>query len=342
MKSTIIYLPKLPSVNEFPAETILLYDAVLAKNLDFKKWAAQFNFHISLKAGENLKTLDSLNFVLKKISKMNMSKSTKLTFLGVGGGSVGDFVGFLSSIYMRGRNLVLIPSTWLAAVDSAHGGKNALNILKAKNQIGTFHSANKIYICKNLLLTQPQDRLTESLGEIIKISILADKKLFKFLQEKVNKINGELILQKLPTIIKLKYKIVNSDPFEKKGYRRLLNLGHTMGHVFESALGYPHGVAVLIGLQFALRWSFNLNLLTEKDFFEISNLIEALNIKQNLNNTLKQVSNVKIQKLLLQDKKQTLTKQLDFIFIKSVGQCFKKSVFVSEIMNEVKRQRLEY
>ena len=267
MKSQIVYTKGLPNLNQFSDETLLFYDSILVKNKIFKSWIKTFKYKVSLKSGEELKTIDSFSLVLNKISKLAIPKSTNLSFVALGGGSIGDFVGFLSSVYLRGRRLELIPSTWLSAVDSSHGGKNGLNFLKTKNQIGSFYPAHKIYICKEILLSQPNERLLESCGEIIKIAILGDKRLFNFLEKNIK---ATEIYKKLPKIIRLKYEIINQDYFEKNGSRRLLNLGHTMGHVFESHFGWPHGIAVLLGLQFSARWSFNQGYLGQKDFFKIS------------------------------------------------------------------------
>lgn len=339
MKSQIVYTKALPSPSQFIDETVLFYDSILANNKSFKDWLKNFPYKIALNSGEGLKTIKSFNSVLNKISKLKVPKSTNLTFIAVGGGSIGDFVGFLSSVYLRGRRLDLIPSTWLSAVDSSHGGKNGLNFLNTKNQIGSFYPAHKIYICEELLMSQPKERLTESLGEIVKIAVISDKKLFSLLE---NKISALEIYKQLPKIIGHKYKIVNQDFFEKKGLRRLLNLGHTMGHVFESHFGWPHGICVLLGLQFSARWSFNQGFLNQKDFFKISMLIDSFELNQNLNFALKKINKNKIISLLSKDKKLTAKDRLDFIFIKKIGFCQRQSVKIGQILEEVKRQKMEY
>lgn len=342
VKSSVIYSLDLPERSHFSDETVLFYDSVLAKNKALTPWLKSFEHKIALKSGEQLKTLDSLKSVLNKISALEVPKSTNLTFVSAGGGSVGDFVGFVASVYMRGRRLVQIPSTWLSAVDSAHGGKNGLNLNKTKNQIGTFYPAHEIFISKKILLTQPEARLKESMGEVIKIAVLSDKKLFQYLENSVDNLVADDIFSKLSQIISLKYKIVSQDPLEKKGLRRLLNLGHTMGHVFEAAFGLPHGVAVLLGMKFSARWSFHKKLLTEKDFIRISNLIDSLNLDVGLSSVVNKLKAEQIKKLLQQDKKLTSGSSMDFIFIKSIGQCVRESVSIQDILSEVNRQKQEY
>jgi len=252
---------------------------------------------------------------------------------------VGDFVGFMASIYKRGRRLVLIPSTWLASVDSSHGGKNGLNFLKTKNQIGSFYPAHKIYICKELLMSQPNLLLTEAMGEIIKIAVLCDLMLFGAFEK--GSIRASEIYKYISRIINNKYKIVDQDPFEKKGLRRLLNLGHTMGHVFESHYGWPHGVSVLLGLQFSARWSFAKGILNQKDFFRIFNLIDSLELNQNLSFALSNLSKKNIISHLSNDKKLIAKHKLEFIFIKKIGSCLRKAVTIEQILLEIKRQRAE-
>ena len=339
MKTRIFYSTSLPSANSFPEETLLFYDSILRQKPAFRKWSKTFAFSISLEAGEGLKTLARFQQVLNKISKLDIPKTTKLTFVAVGGGSLTDFVGFLASVFLRGRELVFIPSTWLAAVDSAHGGKNGLNFQKNKNQLGTFYPPAKIYICSELLQTQPSTRLTESMGEILKIALLSDRNLFASLEKSRS---PAAILKQLPKIVALKYRIVEKDPNEKKGIRRLLNLGHTMGHVFESYFGWPHGVCVLLGLQFSARWSLHRGILELNEFMRISLFIENLAIEQNLDTALKKMSSTRVKSLLSKDKKIVNLSHLDFVFINRIGKGARRAVTFEEILNEVKRQKLEY
>ena len=115
-----------------------------------------------------------------------------------------------------------------------------------------------------------------------------------------------------------------------------------MGHVFESHFGWPHGISVLLGLQFVARWSFNLGVLNQEDFFKISMLIDSLELNENLNFALKKINKDKIRSLLSKDKKLTEKDRLDFIFIKKIGSCQRRSVAISQVLEEVNRQKMEY
>lgn len=341
-KSQVIYSPKLPSARAFPRETVLFYDPVLTRNIKHKKWIKQFPYSLDLPSGEKLKDLTSFQRQLTRLSQLGVPQTTELTFVAVGGGSVGDFVGFLASVYLRGRRLIHIPSTWLAAVDSSHGGKNGLNLNAEKNQLGTFYPADKVYIVSELLQTQPQIRLQEAMGEFVKISVIADPNTFYFLEKNVGQISSKQILSILPKMIQNKYKIIQKDPYEKEGLRRVLNLGHTMGHVLESYYGWPHGLCVLLGTLFSVRWSYHLKIANEETYIRISNLIEELWPEQMLSDDLAGISLKIIESKLLKDKKMTSKATIDFVFVQKIGSVTRKKVKVSEILAEVKRQTKEY
>jgi 3-dehydroquinate synthetase len=234
---------------------------------------------------------------------------------------------------------VHIPSTWLSAIDSAHGGKNGLNFEGVKNQVGTFYPPEKIYVCKELLETQPDERLTEAMGEIIKTAVLFDKKLFSEIEKQKSPFVNSQIWKRLERLIAHKYAIVEKDPQEKFGLRRLLNLGHTLGHVFETHYGWPHGICVLLGLEFSARWSEHLRLLDKRDLTRIVDLVANMNSGYTLGKALKGISAKQVMELLQKDKKLTGESKMDFIFIKSIGSCARKQVKLQEILAEVKRQK---
>lgn len=341
-KSQVIFTSQLPSGRAFPRETVLFYDSILLKNSKLKAWIGKFPFSLPLNGGEKLKTFTSFEETLLRLNKLSVAQTTELTFVAVGGGSVGDFVGFLASVYLRGRRLVHIPSTWLAAVDSAHGGKNGLNFLSEKNQLGTFYPADRIHIVSEVLLTQPQERMQESLGEFLKMAIIAEPKVFSYLEKNVGHLDGKNLIKILPKMIQHKNKIVQQDPYEQKGLRRILNLGHTMGHVFESHYGWPHGLCVLLGILFSVRWSYHLKICDEAAYIRISNLIEDIWPEQMLSDDLAGMPLSVVEKKLMKDKKRTGHTTIDFIFVQKVGSVIRQKIKIAEILNEVKRQTKEY
>ncbi len=334
MKTDLVYSQKLPPRRQFPAATVLLYDAILDKQPFFKTWRQSFAHSWPLVAGENLKTIASFYSLLKKISTATIPQSTDLTFLAVGGGSVGDFVGFLASTFLRGRRFVQIPSTWLAAIDSAHGGKNGLNLAGVKNQVGTIYPAESVYLVKQLLESQPNERANDAMGEVLKIAIINTPALLKLISEKN-------LYSLLPTLIQAKLKVVAKDPLEKLGHRRVLNLGHTMGHVFESHFKLPHGQAVKLGILFSAKWSLHRKNLKPADYDQIC-IAAGLNAEATLHSCITKMNSAKILRLLSKDKKLISSSEIDFIFICKIGKVIRNKVSFSDVLTEVKRQKQEH
>jgi 3-dehydroquinate synthase len=260
---------------------------------------------------------------------------------------VGDFGGFVASIYKRGVELIHIPSTWLSAMDSAHGGKTALNARGAKNQIGTFYPAKEVYLVKPLLLAQPSERNFEALGELIKMALISGGSLYKKLNQ-VSSLNSGTLWKLLPLVVTEKYKIVQKDPYELKGLRHVLNFGHTMGHVFEAHYELPHGVAVLAGLQFALEWSYERGFMNQAEYLKLMRARfwkKAVQAKQfsvwkNLNMmALLSDRPQKFLHYLEQDKKKTNMRNLRFVFLKSPGHPLIAEISLKDVLPEIARQQ---
>ena len=344
-QSALSFVSEFPKAKSLGEELLLIYDDVLAKKVPaFKKWMKQFPLTYSVKAGEALKDVDQFPRHIKAITKICENASNrKLTIVVVGGGSVGDFGGFVASILKRGVGLVHIPSTWLAAIDSSHGGKTALNVGGAKNQIGTFYPAKQIVLVRSLLLAQPEARAFEGFGELVKIALIEGGTLWKSLaKEKI--VNGKTLWKYLEAAVKAKYKVVAKDPEEKKGIRHVLNLGHTVGHVFESYYELPHGIAINYGLEFALRWSVQKKLMKARDDQALVHapvMAYLLSAQRDHLVPVKAETLKEFRRLLLSDKKKTKSETLRFVFLKKPGQTVIQEVSVDEILIELCRQREE-
>lgn len=338
LKKQTQYVKNLPSRREFPRSTILFYDQKIMQHQFIKSWIASFEYQIALNAGESLKTLNSYSNILNQIQEITSSSETggkDLTFIAFGGGSVGDFVGFLASTYQRGKRLISIPTTWLAAIDSAHGGKNGLNLNGVKNQIGSFYLPEKIYICEKILKTLPPEALNDAFSEALKIGIINRSKDFIRLEKEASS-----LYRHLPSLINGKYEIVKKDPHEKKGFRKLLNLGHTMGHAFESLHGLSHGQAVFFGLLFALRFSLKKKYIRWNEFQFITEKLFLIEVGLTYQQAI-QIPIEKIKSALIQDKKRTSQQKIDFIFVRGLGKVFLKTVTVDMLIAELLRQRQE-
>jgi len=299
-------------------------------------WIKKFKHQYVVRSGETLKDLHAFPKHMEKILQLvDRIEARPVQIVAIGGGSVGDFAGFVASVLKRGVPLIQVPSTWLAAMDSAHGGKNALNSKVAKNQIGTIYMAQEVWMIESLLGNQPPERAKEAMGEAIKMAFLTGSSLAK--KMKVNLTSKDL-WKLLPALVAGKNQIVRRDPKETKGVRHLLNLGHTVGHVLESQLKIPHGRAVLLGLQFSIRWSIQKGLLGDREVEKIASIPIAQPIFDisELQQGLRRLRNP--ENILIKDKKRTAGKNLRFIFLKGLGKPIIKTVSLKDLMIEMRRQ----
>jgi len=309
--------------------SILIYDQVLEKK--HKIWITQFQRRYKVRSGEGLKESAGLPAHLRKIHQLAQGISKQdLKIVAMGGGSVGDFTGFIASIYKRGVQFVQIPTTWLSAIDSAHGGKTALNLAGAKNQVGTFYPASSIYLVKEIFTDLPPARVIEVLGEYYKIGLIQGGTLWKKMSAHPV-LDSNFLWKLLPQMISAKMKVVVKDPFEQKGLRHILNLGHTVGHVLEAALKLPHGEAVLYGLRFA--YEFGLRTKRTQNIKEFEWMLPSI---ADLRLQLKKVRNP--ESFLQVDKKSIGRGQLIFVFIKAPGKVSPQRVALQGILQEWKRQ----
>ncbi len=317
---------------------IILVDRKLKKNIEaITKTKKLATIHY-LEGSESTKSMSTLTKVLNALfsnKKFEITRKTKLVV--IGGGTLGDFGGFLAHILKRGLNLVMVPSTWLSAMDSAHGGKNGLNFQDAKNQIGTIYPAAEVILIRELLDQQPIDRKVEGYGELIKIAFIHSPQLFKKVaSERLSTID---LFNYLPLAIEGKYKIVKQDPFETKGIRYLLNFGHTLAHAWEAKLGIHHGIAVLLGMYFDFLWALNRDEKVDSEFnlfckSEISNGVLSLFYR----NALFGLTETELTKYLIADKKRE-NQIIRYVFPAGPSKLKVESVSVQDIQAEYKRQK---
>lgn len=271
---------------------------------------------------KNLKTVEKIyNYLLK-------NKYDRQTIIvALGGGVIGDIAGFAAATYMRGVNYIQVPTTLLAQVDSAVGGKTGVNHPKGKNIIGAFYQPKLVLADVYSLLTLPRRELSSGLAEVIKYDLISSKKDYDFLQKKLKKglydKKGKLILdqESLINIVyhccAIKAEIVATDEKEKN-IRAILNFGHTFGHAIEAVTKYKkytHGEAVALGMLCAVAFSVDRGYLNSLEY----DLLKSLCQKVNLPAKLKFSVNIKkVQKLMYLDKKVT-NAQLKIVLLKKIG-----------------------
>ena len=216
--------------------------------------------------GERVKTLAELELIYRWLAKVGLPRDGLL--FGIGGGTLLDVAGLAASTWGRGLAFAAAPTTLLAAVDAAVGGKTAVNLDRLKNPIGTFHPAALVAADTALLNSLPRREWRNGLAEMIKAAVIGSPKLFRDLESRSGQLTASVgrgdgrrpiaNVERLPwnrwifDAVAVKARVVASDPFEQ-GRRQALNLGHTLGHALEPLLGIGHGEAVALGLAAASR-----------------------------------------------------------------------------------------
>ena len=201
--------------------------------------------------GERSKRLATLEKLAEKLVKHGADRG--VTLIGLGGGVVCDVTGFLASIYMRGVDVIQIPTTVLAQVDAAIGGKTGVNLLSGKNLLGTFHQPRLVLVDPSVLETLPSREYRAGLYESLKCGVIGDPGLFRLFEERRREIldRDPVVIEKvIADSVRLKASVVSADEREG-GLRQVLNFGHTIGHALEAETRYTkllHGEAVAWGM----------------------------------------------------------------------------------------------
>jgi 3-dehydroquinate synthase len=282
---------------------------------------------ISVKPGEESKSIDTLKEVYNELSKFKLGREDLIiTF---GGGVVGDLGGFAASTYLRGVPYIQVPTSLLAQVDSSIGGKVAVDLPWGKNLVGSFYHPKAVFIDPELLKTLNKRFLHDGLAEVIKYGCIRDESIINQL---MNYTNDEEFLENIDSIIfkccSIKKSVVESD--EKDfGERMLLNFGHTLGHAVEKYFDYKkytHGEAVAIGMAEITRKSEKLHI-TEKG---ASKYIEEVLKKYELPYKTPSMNREDAFNTILLDKKSS-GENISLILLKKIGEGFIKKVRFSEL-----------
>jgi 3-dehydroquinate synthase len=319
------YLENLVSKNN----AVLITDEhVLAQHsAKFDGWKT-----ISIKAGEQYKQQSTADALIKKLIDHKADRATFI--IGIGGGVVTDITGYVASVYMRGIKFGFIPTTILAMVDAALGGKNGVDVGLYKNLVGTITQPEFLLYDYSFLTTLPHDQWVNGFAEIIKHACIKDEMLFSYLEN--NSLDfftssiekNDLLIKKN---VEIKYSLVTNDELET-GDRKLLNFGHTLGHAIENIYTLPHGYAVSIGISAACIISEQLNNFSSSEKERVIFLLQKYHLPVTIN-----FNKEKIWELLLLDKKK-YGDTLNFILLDKIGQATIKPVplaQLSQIINDM-------
>ena len=228
--------------------------------------------------GEENKNMYVLQLILDKCLELGLDR--KATLIALGGGVIGDMVGFAAAIYQRGINFVQIPTTVMAMVDSSVGGKTGVNHPLGKNMIGAFHQPQCVFIDTQTLSTLPDRELHSGIAEVIKYGLIRDAAFFEWLEQNIQRVNQRdesALRYAIKRSCENKAEVVKADEKEG-GVRATLNLGHTFGHAIETGSGYGswlHGEAVAIGIAMASTMSGKMSWIDEDLTRRIYNLLIA-------------------------------------------------------------------
>lgn len=228
--------------------------------------------------GEQHKTLATLERIFDALMAHRHSRTT--TLVALGGGVIGDMVGFAAACYQRGVDFIQVPTTLLAQVDSSVGGKTAVNHPRGKNMIGAFHQPRAVVIDTAVLDTLPEREFAAGMAEVIKYGLIRDPAFFQWLLDNQAALAARDTAPVAEAILRScrnKAEVVAADETEQ-GNRALLNLGHTFGHAMETFTGYRdwlHGEAVAAGMVMAARMSLELGWLNQADLDRVSDSLAA-------------------------------------------------------------------
>ncbi len=273
---------------------------------------------MEIETSEKNKSFEGLMPIFEVLNSSKFNRDCLL--IGLGGGITTDMVGFVAASYLRGVDLIQIPTTLLSQVDAAIGGKTGINFSGSKNNIGAFYQPKLVLMDTDSLKSLSKLDFVDGLAEIIKHSLIADKNLFTKL-ENIFLNDKDLSDAELTQIIYesslIKAFVVSNDEKEKSD-RALLNFGHTYGHAFEaiqSLEGFSHGQAVGLGMICASHLSLLLEKISSEEFEKIKNLIKSVGLPHELPDNFNEDD---FSEAMSRDKK-ILNKKLRFITLRGIG-----------------------
>ena len=320
-ESKISYLDSVEELNSYlnkdisKSSSIIFVDSNVSSEYTFDE---NMNIHEIL-VNEETKNITTVEKIWEIMHSNSVTRSTNV--ICIGGGVLCDVVGFATSTYKRGANLVFIPTTLLAMVDASHGGKNGINNNYGKNQIGTFYLPNEVLVCVEFLNSLDKEEINTGLIEVIKAGFIGNNKILELVYGDDSVYSDKNLLQ---LAIDVKTKITKED-LKESNKRMYLNFGHTIGHLIESDSNYQisHGQAVGIGILIALEISekeYNLDQSYRKNYMTFLNKAglkshykfqktrsELITILSND----KKVNNEKIIFVLLEEIEKPILKEVD-------------------------------
>ena len=296
----------------FPKNVLIVYDEnVGGEFLDDLVDNIMSDVKIYIAKGESSKNFDTYKDIVKVLTLNEFSRSDVI--ISLGGGATSDLCGFVAATYKRGINLILIPSTTLAMVDASIGGKNAIDFMGVKNNVGTFYLPNLVLIDENILNSLPNEVFNEGLVEALKCGLIKDVELFNLFKGNIK----ENITKIIAHSIEVKNYFVSKD-FYDKNERRYLNFGHTLAHAIEAKTGFEarHSEAVAYGM---------VKMTNGKLKEDVKEILDKLDIKYDFNYDISD-----LRPFILQDKKID-GGLINLVMVDEIGKPYIKKVSIDEL-----------
>lgn len=292
-----------------------LHGAVLEKSLKQNGFSVRV---FTVADGERSKSAQAAMALLERIARYDVMKQPFI--VAFGGGVIGDLAGFVAAVYKRGIPYVQVPTTFLAQIDAAIGGKTAIDLTVGKNLAGAFYQPKMVFSDVAVLKTLPLRQMRNGLAEAVKYGIILDPRLFRFLElhgQDVLAGKKDALIRVVVRSSRLKAGVVEADEKEITGHRAILNFGHTLGHAIEAAGKfklYQHGEAVALGMRMAADISVQKSLLGAGDALRINRLLDAAGLPR----YCRKVSLKQILALMKHDKK-FISGRNRFVLARAIG-----------------------
>ncbi len=311
----IFFCQKSDIISHLPNESPIITDTNISQH--FPDLLKDRNV-LELAPGEDQKTLSRFAECVEWLASIRASRSTNL--IALGGGVIGDLVGYAASSYMRGISFVQVPTTLLAQVDSSVGGKVGVDLPQGKNLVGAFHPPSKVVVSTDALATLDERQFVNGMAEVWKYGFIRDPELVEELSEvRLNPQHPQLeaIVRRC---IRHKRDVVEADEHEKKGIRATLNFGHTIGHAIEQVTGYTtylHGEAISIGMIAEAHLGESIGMTASGTAEKLKHALVHQGLPASLNSPLDSQTLIQTMKV---DKK-AMDGNLAFSLLTSIGEC---------------------
>lgn len=289
----------------------------------------------TLPAGEDHKTLDSIEAIYRYLLENHYDRSCLL--IALGGGVIGDMTGFAAATWLRGVDFIQIPTTLLAQADSSIGGKTGVDFNGYKNMVGAFYMPRLVYSCVSVLRSLSAPQFSGGFAEIMKHGLIRDGVFYEWLLDHIYEINGrdpDTLKEMLYRSNLIKKNVVEKDPFEKNE-RRLLNFGHTIGHAIEKYRNFElsHGECVALGCVAASYISWKKGYLSMDEYYEIRDMFVPYGLPISVEN----IDIPEVCRLVHSDKKVSAG-TLHFVLLKKAGKAFIDTTVTDEEIEDALKE----